>query len=113
MQCIRVQGNYIELRGVMGRQSAAEDIGMLERPSLFTDHPPCSPDLNPCENFWGQMMARDVIENGTQIETVGALRQGLFTSWRNIPDNLVQTHLSNVPQRIFEIINKNRGGTYD
>ena len=29
-------------------------------------------------------MARDAYENGTHFKTVGALRQAVFTSWRNI-----------------------------
>ena len=56
-------------------------------------------------------MARDAYKNGTQFETVGALRQALFTSWRNIPVNLVRTLVSSMPQRVIEVINKNGGGT--
>ena len=56
----------------------------------FSDHPPCSQDFNPIENLWG-WMAGHIHKNGTQFQTVGALRQALVTSWPNIPDNLKQT----------------------
>ena len=44
--------------------------------------------LNPIENL-ERWTARDVYKNGMRIETVGALRQAFFTSWRNIADNLM------------------------
>ncbi|CAB1445847.1 unnamed protein product [Pleuronectes platessa] len=42
-----------------------------------------SPDLNPIENIWG-WMAREVYKNGLQFQTVDALREAIFTTWRNI-----------------------------
>ena len=57
-------------------------------------------------------MAKDVYKNRKVIETVGALFQALFTSWRNIPDNLMQSLVSSILQPIFEVIIKNGGGTH-
>ena len=73
----------------------------------FLDHPPCSPDLNPIENL--RVYKMDVYKNRKHLETVGVRRQALFTSWRNIPDNLMQTLVSSMPQEIFKVINKNGG----
>ena len=39
------------------------------------------------------------------------LSQALFTSWRNIPDNLMQMLVLIMPQRFFKVIAKNGGGT--
>ncbi|CAB1452154.1 unnamed protein product [Pleuronectes platessa] len=66
------------------------------------DHPACSPDLNPIENIWG-WMAREVYKNGLQFQTVDALREAIFTTWRNIRTSLLETLTSSMPKRIFEV----------
>ena len=48
----------------------------------------------------------DIYKHGTQLVIVGALRQALFTSWRNIPDNLEQTLVSGSAQQVFEVIKR-------
>lgn len=75
------------------------------------DHPACSPDLNPIENIWG-WLAREVYKNGRQFQTVDALRDTIFTTWSNVPVHLLETLASSMPKRIFEVINKNGGGTH-
>ena len=58
------------------------------------DHPASSPDLNPTENnvnIWG-WMAREVYKNGHQFQTVGALREAIFTTWSNVPTSLLEKH---------------------
>ena len=59
-------------------------------------------------------MPWDVHKNGTQFETVDTLHQALFTSWRNIPEThaIARIEYATGSQRIFEIINKNGGGTH-
>lgn len=74
-------------------------------------HPACSPDLNPIENLWG-WMARDIYGNGKQFASVNELRAAIFRSWENIPRDLMETLVSSMPGRIFEIINKNGGSTH-
>ena len=69
-------------------------------------HPACSP-----ENVWG-WMARDVYGNGKQFATVNELRDAIFTSWNNIPPTLMETLISSMTQRMFEVINKNGGSTH-
>ncbi|CAB1458280.1 unnamed protein product [Pleuronectes platessa] len=73
--------------------------------TLF-DHPACSPDLNPIENILG-WMAREVYKNGLQFQTMDALREAIFTTWRNIRTSLLETLASSMPKRIFEVINNN------
>ncbi|CAB1425483.1 unnamed protein product [Pleuronectes platessa] len=69
------------------------------------DHPACSPDLNPIENIWG-WMAREVYKNGLQFQTVDALREAIFTTWRNIRTSLLETLASSMPKRFFDDSNK-------
>ena len=64
----------------------------------------CSPEMNPIENIWGQM-ARDVYRNGKQYLTKNELHEAIFRSWSNIPKELIETLISSMPQRIFEVIN--------
>lgn len=78
---------------------------------LLLRHPACSPDLNPIENVWG-WMARDVYGNGKQFATVNELRDAIFTSWNNIPPSLMETLISSMPRRMFEVINKNGCSTH-
>ena len=60
----------------------------------------------------GGWMARDSYKNGTQFKTVDALSQALSTSWGNIQDIFMQTLVSSMPHRIFEVNSKNDRGIY-
>uniref|UniRef100_A0A3Q3B977 Tc1-like transposase DDE domain-containing protein n=1 Tax=Kryptolebias marmoratus TaxID=37003 RepID=A0A3Q3B977_KRYMA len=75
------------------------------------DHPACSLDLNPIENIWG-WMAREVYKNGHQFQTVDALREAIFNTWSNVPTSLLETLASNMPKRLFKVMNKNGGATH-
>uniref|UniRef100_A0A8C6TTR0 Transposase n=1 Tax=Neogobius melanostomus TaxID=47308 RepID=A0A8C6TTR0_9GOBI len=75
------------------------------------NQPVCSPDLNPTEHLW-RWMAREVYQNGQQFQTVDALREAIFTTWRNVPTHLLETFASSMPQRIMEVINNNGRATH-
>ena len=66
-------------------------------------HPACSPDLNSIENVWG-WIARDVYRNGKQYASKNELQEAILASWSNIPLSLIETLVSSMPQRIFEVI---------
>lgn len=92
--------------------TARRTMSFLEESGVrVLKHPACSPDLNPIENLWG-WMARDVYKNGKQYATVDELRESIFTSWSNVPLTLLETLISSMSQRIFEVIRSNGGRTH-
>ncbi|KAF2359549.1 hypothetical protein FHG87_009694 [Trinorchestia longiramus] len=76
----------------------------------LSNHPPCSPDLNPIENLW-VWMAKEVFEDGLQFETKEGLRKAVFDTWSKFPVDLVQKLVSNMPKQIFQLMNNNGGYT--
>ena len=57
-------------------------------------------------------MARDIYGNGKQFASVNELRAAILRSWENIPRDLMETLVSSMLGRIFEVINKNGGSTH-
>ena len=78
---------------------------------ILLDHPACSPELNPIENVW-RWMAREVYTNGCQFQTMHDLREAIFTTWNNIPASLLQTLISTMPKRMFEVIRNDGCATH-
>ena len=74
-------------------------------------HPECSPELNSFENVWG-WMARDVYRNGKQYASKDEFQETILASWSNISLSLIETLISSMPQRIFEVIKNNGGRTH-
>ena len=68
--------------------------------------PPCSPDLNPIENYWGELkrqLDREQIHGFQQLfDTADQLFQGMRSEFIN---NLIES----MPRRMAAVI-KNRGG---
>uniref|UniRef100_A0A3B4AM00 Tc1-like transposase DDE domain-containing protein n=1 Tax=Periophthalmus magnuspinnatus TaxID=409849 RepID=A0A3B4AM00_9GOBI len=69
--------------------------------TLF-NHPACSLDPNPVEDIWG-WMTMEVYKNRHQFQTVDALHEAIFTTWSNIPTNLLETLAPSILKRIFEV----------
>jgi transposase len=89
----------------------------LERDGWFTTHniavikwPSRSPDLNPIENLWASL-ARLVYANGTQFQTVKELEEAIGRAWEAIDAQQLENLVRSMPNRIFELINKNGGPT--
>ena len=74
---------------------AARNIDVLKWPA-------CSPDLNPIENLWG-MLVRDVYKNNKQYSNVKELQDGIVKAWNNLDGNFLQTLVSSMPSRLFEV----------
>lgn len=72
--------------------------------------PARSPDLNPIENLWG-ILSRGVYANGKQYHTVQELKMGIREAWATIPASTLEKLVLSMPNRIFEVINKNGGYT--
>ena len=73
-------------------------------------HPAVSPDLNPIENLWG-IMARCVYQNERQFQTVLELKNCIRDVWNNFEITELRKLISSMPDRIFNVIQSNRGKT--
>jgi hypothetical protein len=74
------------------------------------DWPPCSPDMNPIENLWG-ILARKVYANRRQFKTVQELEVTIRNAWREIRISTLESLVNSMPNRIYEVINKNGSNT--
>lgn len=70
--------------------------------------PSRSPDLNPIENLWG-ILARAVYSKNTQFNTVEELKSKIIRCWSEIDKKVLNTLVSSMPNRIFELIRSNGG----
>ena len=71
--------------------------------SFFEDWPSNSPDLNPIENLWS-LVKRKL--NGMDTSTVSKLETAVRQVWANLPQDLLQTLATNVPNRLRECIRR-------
>ncbi|PIC47778.1 hypothetical protein B9Z55_007008 [Caenorhabditis nigoni] len=81
----------------------AQKIKVLEWPAI-------SPDLNPIENLWG-LMVRRVYRHGRQYNTVQELKDAVEAEWDAITAAELKTLVASMPNRMFEVIQKNGGET--
>ena len=72
------------------------------------DWPALSPDLNPIENIWG-ILVRQVYKDGRQFDNINDLKIAIKQEWNNIDVNILKNLVFSMPNRIFEVIQKNRG----
>lgn len=72
--------------------------------------PAVSPDLNPIENVWG-ILVREIYDDGKQYNTVDELEVAIRNSWRTISTQTLQNLSQSMPNRIFQVINRNGGAT--
>lgn len=68
--------------------------------------PACSPDLNPIENIWGHIV-RAIYAGNKQYITVTELKQAILRAWNNISLQKFQNHVNSMPERIFQVIQRN------
>lgn len=73
-------------------------------------HPSRSPDLNPIENLWG-LLVRAVYKENKKYSTVQELKDAIEQAWEEIPNETLASLANSMPNRIFEVINKNGGYT--
>ena len=71
--------------------------------------PPCSPDLNPIEQFWS-ILKRDVYEGGQQFTSKDALWNKIVEVARTITPSQISRLTSSVDSRLIKVIAMN--GSY-
>ena len=74
---------------------------------------PCpanSPDLNPIENIWGILVRRIYAEN-KQYQSKEELKQAIQQAWEDLDQETIDNLILSMPNRIFQVINRNGGPT--
>ena len=66
--------------------------------------PPCSPDLNPIENFWA-IIKRDVYADGRQFTSKIVLWEAINTAARAVPRATIKKLTDSMSKRPFYVIN--------
>uniref|UniRef100_A0A8R1HSC7 Tc1-like transposase DDE domain-containing protein n=1 Tax=Caenorhabditis japonica TaxID=281687 RepID=A0A8R1HSC7_CAEJA len=74
------------------------------------DWPACSPNLNPIERVWG-FLTRSVYKNGKQYNSISELKDAVRTEWSKIHPSYLENLSNSMPNRIFQVIQKNGGFT--
>uniref|UniRef100_A0A8R1IW62 DDE_3 domain-containing protein n=1 Tax=Caenorhabditis japonica TaxID=281687 RepID=A0A8R1IW62_CAEJA len=72
--------------------------------------PACSPDLNPIESVW-RILARSVYKNGKQYNSISELKDAVKAEWNKIQPSYFENLSNSMPNRIFQVIEKNGGFT--
>lgn len=67
------------------------------------DWPACSPDLNPMENVWGELV-RNVYAQGKQYQNTKDLRDAIEDAWANLGQPYLQKLIGSMQNRLFEVI---------
>lgn len=75
------------------------------------DWPSLSPDLNPVENVWGWLVRR-VYANGRQFGTILELKNTILEAWEECPQEYLNNLIDSMPNRIFELIQRNGDKTH-
>lgn len=78
-----------------------EDHGIMTLP-----WPACSPDLNPIENVWA-IMVREVYKEGRQYSSVGDLKRRVIEVWAELDQGILCNLVRSMPNRLFQVINRN------
>lgn len=72
--------------------------------------PACSPDLNPIENIWGQIV-RIIYAENKQYSTVAELKKAILAAWNSLSLQTLKNHIDSMPNRIYEVIYRHGAAT--
>ena len=86
--------------------SASTKQWLADRDINVLSWPACSPDLNVLENAWG-ILARRVYTNNRQFQTVAQLKMAVVEAWNELDMNLINRLVESVPNRLFQLIQRN------
>ena len=67
------------------------------------DWPACSPDLNPIENVWGNMVRQVYVEN-KQYALIAQLKAAILDVWRKLDLQTLKNHVDSMPNCMLEIV---------
>jgi hypothetical protein len=62
--------------------------------------------LNPIENIWGHLV-RTIYAENKQYQTPAELKQAIWAAWNGLSLQIFQNHVNSMPNRIFQVINRN------
>jgi hypothetical protein len=62
------------------------------------------------ENLWA-IMARRVYANNRQYATVDELQRAIWDAFLSVPQEVITNFVNSVPNRMFQLINRNGGLT--
>lgn len=79
---------------------------LSEKNIACLDWPARSPDCNPMENMWG-VLVRRVYVRQRQFGTVADLKACILEEWNGIEDSIVSNLINSMPNRIFQLIERN------
>lgn len=71
----------------------------------YMQWPSVSPDMNPIENLWGELVRR-VYANGKQYDTVEDLKTAIIENWEDIDRSVLRNLTDSMPKRVFNLILK-------
>lgn len=71
-------------------------------------HPARSPDLNPIENVWG-ILARRVYADNKRYGSKDELKEGIKAAWDGLEPEVLNNLVLSMPNRVFELIQRNGG----
>lgn len=90
--------------------SASTRAWFNENNITVIEWPACSPDINIIENVWG-ILAKRVYANNRQFQNVRDLKSAIMRCWEELDMNLLNRLIDSVPNRLFQVINRNGGPT--
>lgn len=82
-------------------QAFLASLGIQEE-KLMT-WPPCSPDLNPIENFWS-VIKRDIYADGRQFTSKVDLWEAISAAARAVPQSTIRKLTDTMTTRLFDVI---------
>jgi transposase len=71
---------------------------------IIDNYPSCSPDLNPIENIWAIVKSE---LSKKSVKTLVQLRKSLRDIWNHLDQDVVDTIIASMPNRMNEIMNNN------
>ena len=66
----------------------------------------CYPDCNPIENLWG-VIVLSLYAECRQFDSVDQLKTAIIDAWGGIKDGVIEKLVDSMPDRMFQVINKN------
>ena len=89
--------------------SITKNYLLEQKKKRLFDYPVCSPGLDPIENLWGLIVAKDC-EGGRQYSAISELNSAILDAVENTFGSTSEI-IDSMPSRIFEVMKPNGGST--